>query len=69
MSTSFSMALAIKELEPGEYHWILLDEASSEDDLLSYAPQAFSDPYKNAAAAWAAGYLMVRATLRKASPE
>ena len=69
MSASFSMALAIKELEPGEFHWILLDEAFSEDDLLSYAPQTFSEPYKNAAAAWAAGYLMVRATLRKAVPE
>lgn len=67
MSTSLSMALAVKELEPGEFHWILLDEAASEDDLLSYTAQSFSEPHRNVAAAWAEGYLVVRAALRKAS--
>ncbi|RYZ81429.1 MAG: hypothetical protein EOP06_23500 [Proteobacteria bacterium] len=67
MSTPVSMALAVKELEPGEFHWILLDEAESEDDQLSYTARTLSEPHRNAAAAWAEGYLVVRAALRKAS--
>ncbi len=69
MSTSLSVALAIKELEPGEFHWILMDEAASSDDLMSYAPQTFSEPFRNAEAAWAAGYLRVRANLRKSAAD
>jgi hypothetical protein len=67
MSTPLSAALAVKELESGEFHWILMDETLSSDDLISYMPQKLSKPYRNAEAAWAAGYLMVRATLRKAA--
>jgi hypothetical protein len=67
MSTPLSMALAVKELEPGEFHWIMLEEATSDDDLLSYAAKTFSEPHKNAAAAWAEGYLVVRAALRQGS--
>lgn len=67
MSTSLSLALAVKELERGEFHWILMDEAPSSDDLMSYAPQTFSEPFRNAEAAWAAGYLRVRTALRKAA--
>ena len=66
MSTPLSIALAVKELEPGEFHWILLHEAASDDDLLSYTAQTFSEPHRNAAAAWAEGYLVMRAALRKA---
>lgn len=66
MSTFLSMALAVKELEPGEFHWVLLDEAASDDDLLSYTAQTLSEPHRNAAAAWAEGYLVMRAALRKA---
>lgn len=58
------MALAVKELEPGEFHWIWLNETASSDDLMSYLPETFSRPYPNAAAAWTAGYLAVRAALR-----
>ena len=60
------MALAVKELEPGEFHWILLDEAASEDDLLSYSARTFSKPHRNATAAWVEGHLVMRAALRKA---
>lgn len=61
------MALAVKELEPGEFHWIWLEEANSSDDLLSYLPRTFSRPHSNAASAWTAGYLTVRAALRSHS--
>lgn len=61
-------ALCIKELEPGEFHWILLDEtASPDDDLLNYRLRTVSQPYANAMAAWTAGYLVVRAILRSTS--
>ncbi len=66
MSNNFSLALAVKELEAGEFHWILLEETSSSDDLLSYVPQHFSEPHRDAAAAWSAGYLAIRARMRKA---
>ena len=65
MSNISSLALAVKELEAGEFHWILLEETSSSDDLLSYVPQHFSEPHRDAAAAWSAGYLAVRARMRK----
>lgn len=65
MNNSSSLALAVKELEAGEFHWILLEEASSSDDLLSYEPQFYSEPHRDAAAAWSAGYLAIRARMRK----
>jgi hypothetical protein len=65
MSNTFSLALAVKELEAGEFHWILLEETASSDDLLSYVPQHFSEPHRDAAAAWSAGYLAIRARMRK----
>ena len=65
MSNTSSLALAVKELEAGEFHWILLEEESSSDDLLSYVPQQFSEPHRDAAAAWSAGYLAIRARMRK----
>jgi hypothetical protein len=68
MSALLIPALCVKELEPGEFHWILLDEtASPDDDLLSYRPRTVSPPYANAAAAWTAGYLVIRALLRSTS--
>ncbi|RYE67244.1 MAG: hypothetical protein EOO81_10645 [Oxalobacteraceae bacterium] len=68
MSALLIPALCVKELEPGEFHWILLDEtASPDDDLLSYCPRTVSQPYANAAAAWTAGYLVIRALLRSTS--
>lgn len=67
MSPAFSSALAVKELEPGEFHWIILQEEYSEDDLLNYVPMTFSEPHRDAAAAWAAGYLVIRAATRKAA--
>ncbi|MGF6528410.1 hypothetical protein [Variovorax sp. PvP013] len=67
MNPLAAMALTVKELEPGEFHWIWLDEtASSDDDLLSYSPRIVSPPHANAAAAWTAGYLALRAALRSA---
>ena len=63
-----SMALAVKELEMGEFHWILLrEEASSSDDLLAYSPQKISRPHADAKAAWAAGYLALRAGLHRSA--
>ncbi len=64
MKAATSLALTVKELEPGEFHWILMDEADSSDDLLSYTLRSISLPYVNATAAWSAGYLATRAMLR-----
>ena len=64
MRPATSLALTVKELELGEFHWILMDEAGSSNDLLSYTPRSISLPYVNAAAAWSAGYLAMRAVLR-----
>jgi hypothetical protein len=66
MNALAAVALTVKELEPGEFHWIWLDEntAPSDDDLLSYNLRTVSPPYPNAAAAWTAGYLVIRAALR-----
>ena len=62
-----SIALAVKELEPSEFHWISLDEAASDNNLLSYTAQTLSEPHRNAAAPWAEGYLVTRAVLRMTS--
>lgn len=76
MASVFNGALAVKELEPGEWHWFLLKEAAQPesstsraedlDEQLRYSPHACSDPHSDAAAAWAAGYLAIRATIRRA---
>ena len=75
MASAFTGALAVKEIEPGEWHWVLLKEASldslseaaaEQENSLCYVPDAFSDPHADAAAAWAAGYLAIRAAMRKA---
>lgn len=61
------IALAVQELEPGEFHWMLLEEASGDgDELLSFVPCKISDSYPNSAAAWVAGYLALRATSYRA---
>ena len=68
MHVATSTALAVKELEPGQFHWILLEEEPSElDDGLVYAPGTISEHYNDADAAWVAGYLALRARMRKAS--
>jgi hypothetical protein len=59
-----SIALAVKELEVGEFHWILLREVDSSSDQLEYTPEKISRSHANAKAAWTAGYLALRATLR-----
>ena len=59
-----SIALAVKELEVGEFHWILLREAASSSEQLAYAPEKISSSHANAKAAWTAGYLALRARLR-----
>ena len=66
MRPATSLALTVKELEAGEFYWILMEEAVSSDDLLSYTPRSISLPYANADAAWSAGYLAMRAMLRSA---
>ncbi|MBB1602530.1 MULTISPECIES: hypothetical protein [unclassified Variovorax] len=68
MTSGISSALAVKELELGEFHWILLHEEESADELLTYTPQRFSEPFSDPAAAWAAGYLVLRAMLRRKWP-
>ena len=61
---SFSFALGVKEIEPGEFHWILLQEEETDDEtLLSYSPTQLSAPYRDVLAAWAAGYLALARTL------
>lgn len=65
MTSVISSALAVKELELGEFHWILLNEEASADERLTYTPQRFSEPFPDPAAAWAAGYLVLRAMLRR----
>lgn len=61
-----SMALAVKELESGEFHWLLLEEnLSVSKDLPAYTPSKISHSYPNADAAWVAGYFIIRAKLRK----
>lgn len=63
---STSIALAVKELEAGEFHWILLqEESSSLEDLLAYSPQKISRPHADEKAAWTAGYLALRAGLHR----
>ena len=59
-----SIALAVKELEVGEFHWILLREADSSSDQLAYAPEKISGSHANAKSAWTAGYLALRASFR-----
>ena len=59
-----SIALAVKELEVGEFHWILLRETDSLSDQLAYAPEKISGSHANAKAAWTAGYLALRANFR-----
>lgn len=66
MHRATSTALAVKELEPGQFHWILLEEKPSDlDDDLVYAPATVSEQYAQAGAAWVAGYLALRARMRK----
>jgi hypothetical protein len=63
-----STALAVKELEPGEFHWLLLEEnLSVSKELPAYTPKKVSHSYPNASAAWVAGYLVIRASLRRKS--
>ena len=69
MSPAFPSALAVKELEPGEFHWIILQEENSSDDLLNYVPETLSEPHRDAAAAWAAGYLVIRAAMRRTASQ
>ncbi|RYZ80412.1 MAG: hypothetical protein EOP06_25375 [Proteobacteria bacterium] len=59
-----SIALAVKDLEAGEFHWILLREVDSSSDQLAYAPEKISGSHANAKAAWTAGYLALRASFR-----
>ncbi len=65
-NAAMSMALAVKELEPGEFHWLLLEEnLSVSKEMPAYTPSKVSHSYPNANAAWVAGYLLIRAKLRK----
>jgi hypothetical protein len=65
--SGFLCALAVKEIESGEFHWMLLREEETSDDLLSYRPERLSESYRDAPAAWAAGYLALRAAMRKSA--
>lgn len=68
MQVATSTALAVKELEPGQFHWILLaEEASEHDDGLLYTPETISGTYPDADSAWVAGYLALRARTRNAT--
>ena len=65
MHAATSTALTVKEMEPGQFHWILLEEECSELEMsMVYAPAMISEHYANADAAWVAGYLALRARLR-----
>lgn len=64
-NASTSTALAVKELESGEFHWMLLEEKTSTlEEQLAYTPYRVSPPYPDASAAWVAGYLIIRAKCR-----
>lgn len=67
MNPAASLALTVKELEPGEFHWILMEEDGSTDDHMAYRPSRIGSPEPNVAAAWVAGYMALRALLRKSS--
>ena len=67
MNPAASLALTVKELEPGEFHWMLLEEVESTQEHLGYRPGKIGDPEPNIAAAWVAGYLALRCLLRKPS--
>jgi hypothetical protein len=67
MNPAASLALTVKELEPGEFHWMLLEEVESTQEHLGYRPGKIGDPEPNIAAAWVAGYLALRSILRKSS--
>jgi hypothetical protein len=67
MNSAASLTLTVKELEPGEFHWMLLEEVESTQEHLGYRPGKIGDPEPNIAAAWVAGYLALRSTLRKSS--
>ena len=67
MYPAASLALTVKELEPGEFHWMLLEEVESTQEHLGYRPGKIGDPEPNIAAAWVAGYLALRCLLRKPS--
>lgn len=67
MNPAAPLALTVKELEPGEFHWILLEEVGSTQEHLAYKPGKIGDPEPNIAAAWVAGYLALRSLLRKSS--
>lgn len=66
MSIATSLALSVKELEPGEFHWMLLEEDGSSDDRFNFKPKRIGQPETDVAAAWVAGYMALRATLRAA---
>ncbi|MBC7391834.1 MULTISPECIES: hypothetical protein [unclassified Variovorax] len=66
MNAATSLALAVKELEPGEFHWMLLEEDGSLEDGFSFKPRRIGEPETDTAAAWVAGYLALRAALRAA---
>lgn len=67
MNPAASLTLTVKELEPGEFHWMLLEEVESTQEHLGYRPGKIGDPEPNIAAAWVAGYLALRSILRKSS--
>ena len=67
MNAAASLALTVKELEPGEFHWMLLEEVDSTQEHLGYRPGKIGEAEPNIAAAWVAGYLALRSLLRNSS--
>jgi hypothetical protein len=69
MNAATVTALTVKELEPGEFHWIWLDETSSAaDESLCYVPRTVSTPYADPSSAWMAGCLAIRRSLMGVAP-
>ncbi len=66
MNPATSLALAVKELEPGEFHWMLLEEDGSSEEGFNFKPKRIGEAETDVAAAWVAGYLALRAVLRAA---
>ena len=54
------MAVTVSELEPGEYHFTLLEAVDTDDDLLAYRPLLSDETaHESEMEAWIAGVCML----------
>ena len=58
---SGKLALSVDELEPGEYHYVLMEAATMPGELLCYRPKEIGEKsHRTSLEAWFAGVGAVR---------